>query len=329
MSDTIRATIPRAVAAVLSVVLLTVLGATGDRATAADSGDLTVVQLRNNFYMVAGDGGNVGVQVGDDGVVLVNAGMAERTSALLAAVKKITSQPIRYIIDTSADEDMVGGNAALAAAGKTLFLPPLGPGASILSSAQVLAQMAAKGLPPGDWPTEAYLDATAGSQPPGTTININGEPIFVMHELAAHSAGDSFVLFRRSDVVMSGDVMDITRFPVIDLAHGGSIQGEINALNNLLQLVPPPAPLIYEYSGTYVIPGHGRVCDQWEVVNYRDMIVIVRDLVANMIKRHMTLSQIEAAHPALAFEARYGSNSGSWTTNMFIEAVYKSLTAKK
>jgi hypothetical protein len=137
------------------------------------------------------------------------------------------------------------------------------------------------------------------------------------------------VLFRGSDVVVTGDVMDTTRFPVIDLANGGSIQGEIEALNKLIDLTIAPTPFIYKDVGTYVIPGHGRLSEQMEVVDYRDMVVTIRDNVAELIKQGKTLDQIKAAHPALAYETSYGSKTGPWTTDAFIEAIFKSLNTAK
>lgn len=322
MTQVTKATVHRAVVAALSMVVLVGLGVVSSRAAELGSGGLDVLHVRKNVYMIAGDGANIGVQVGIDGVVLVNAGTAAGTDRLLAAVKKISPLPIRYIIDTDADAESVGGNAAVAAAGKTLFHAPIGPGASILAHDNVLAQMAHDGSPPNAWPTEAYLSNR-------TTLYINHEPVLVFNQPAAHSSGDSFVLFRSSDVVYAGNVLDMTRFPVIDVAHGGSVQGEIDALNNLLQLAVGPQPLLFEYHGTDVIPGHGRLCDQDAVVDYRDMMVILRDTIASMMKRHMTLAQIEAAHPAEAYEPRFGSTAGPWTTNMFVDAIYKSLAPKK
>jgi glyoxylase-like metal-dependent hydrolase (beta-lactamase superfamily II) len=158
---------------------------------------------------------------------------------------------------------------------------------------------------------------------------MNGEGIEVMHQPAAHSDADSFVFFRGSDVVAAGDILDTTRFPVIDLEHGGSIQGEIDALNKLIELTVAPTPFIYSGPGTYVIPGHGHVCEQMEVVDYRDMVVTIRDVIADMIKQGKTLGQVKEGSPVKAYETQYGSNTGPWTTDMFIEAVYKSLTAKK
>src|SRR5437899_7894079 len=135
---------------------------------------------------------------------------------------------------------------------------------------------------------------------------MNDEGIEVLYEPAGHSDSDSFVFFRRSDVVVAGDIFDMTRFPVIDVARGGSIQGEIDALNRLIALAIPPGPFIYEGMGTYVIPGHGRLCEQLDVVNYRDMVAVVRVGIANMIKRGLTLSQIEEASPSKPYDTESG-----------------------
>ena len=321
MTQATRATVHRVVAAALCMGVLGALGVTSARAEQPQSGELDVVQVRPNFYLIVGDGENVGVQVGHDGVVLVNAGTQAGAEGLIATVKKISPLPIRYVMDTSADPEVVGGNAPVAAAGVTLFSPPKGPGAEIFARADVIAQLAQMdGYPTKGWPTDTYL-----STEPSRTFYLNDEPIVVTHAAAANS--DSFVLFRRSDVVMAGDVLDMEHFPRINAADGGSINGEIAALNDLLQLAVPPSPLIYEYDGTYVVPAHGRVADQWEVVDYRDMVVIIRDTIADMMKRHMTLDQIQAAEPAKAYEPRFGSSSGPWTTKMFVAAVYQSLQA--
>jgi glyoxylase-like metal-dependent hydrolase (beta-lactamase superfamily II) len=199
-----------------------------------------------------------------------------------------------------------------------------GGAASILAHQSILNRMSARDAKPsypGDaWPTEAFLQNRKA-------LRMNDEGIEILYQPAAHSNQDTFVLFRRSDVVVAGDVMDTTRFPVIDLANGGSIQGEIDALNKLIDLTIAPTPYIYKDVGTYVIPGHGRVSEQMEVVDYRDMVVLIRDVIADLIKQGKTLDQIKAARPCLPYETRYGTEPG--VTNSFIESVYKSLTAKK
>ncbi len=301
-----------------------------------DSAELDVVRVRPNFYMIAGAGGNIGVQIGSDGVVLVNAGVATASDRVLAAIRKLTNLPIRYVIDTNAEADFVGGNGKLAKAGKTIFTNVLGNAAladamtnggaaAILAHNSILDRMSAptgkaSPFPDDALPTEAFYAKRY-------TLRMNDEGIEVLYQPAAHSNADSFVFFRGSDVVVAGDVLDKTRFPVIDVAHGGSIQGEIDALNKLIELAIAPTPFIYKGVGTYVIPGHGRLCEQMEVVDYRDMVVIVRDVIADMIKQGMTLDQIKAASPAKPYETQYGREEGS--TNAFVEAIYKSLTVKK
>jgi hypothetical protein len=135
--------------------------------------------------------------------------------------------------------------------------------------------------------------------------------------------GDSIMFFRRADVIVAGDILDLTRYPMIDLKNGGSVQGEIKALNDILNRTN------YEHEGeggTYVVPGHGFLADEHEVVEYRDMTVIVRDRVKAMIDAGATLAQVKAARLTADYDTRYGSNAGPWTTDMFVEAVYNSLT---
>jgi cyclase len=158
---------------------------------------------------------------------------------------------------------------------------------------------------------------------------LNGEGIEVLHLPDAHTDGDSIVFFRRSDIVVAGNILDMSRFPAIDLARGGSVQGEIDALSRIVDLAIPSVPIVTREGGTLVIPGNGRVCDQFDVVEYRDMVVIIRDRIRALIKEGKTLEQVKAAAPTSGFTRRYGSNRGPWTTDMFVEAVYKSLVEQK
>jgi glyoxylase-like metal-dependent hydrolase (beta-lactamase superfamily II) len=296
--------------------------------------DLHVLQLRQNFYMIAGAGSNIGVQIGDDGVVVVDAGSAARADAVVAAIRKITPRPIRYVIDTSGDPDHVGGNEVVSKAGQTLFTGGggagigadfLGGAASILSFETVLRRMSAptgqaSPFPAAAWPTETFHQ-------PRKYMYLNGEGIEVLHQPAAHTNGDVMVFFRRSDVVVAGDILDTTRFPVIDIARGGTVDGLIAALNRLVDLAIPSVPIVSREEGTLIVPGHGRVCDQFDVIEYRDMVSIVRDRVRDLIKAGRTLDQIKASAPARGYVRRYGSDTGPWTTNDFVEAVYRSLVA--
>jgi cyclase len=312
------------------------LGIAFSFAASVVAADLDVVKLRPNFYMIAGAGGNIGVQIGADGVVLVDSGREEASAQVVAAIKKITDLPIRYIINTGPEADHVSGNGKLAKAGYTIFTNAIGNAgmanamtnggaASILAHDSVLRRMSAPtgkqaAYPVDSWPTEAYFQDRK-------YLRMNGEAIEIIRQPASHSDSDSIVFFRASDVVVAGDIIDTTRFPELDLANGASIQGEIDALNRLVGMAVPAIPFVYQGGGTYVIPGHGRACEQQDVLEYRDMVVIVRDVIADLIKQGKNLEQIEAAAPAKPYETQYGKQPG--VTKAFVDAVYKSLTAKK
>jgi len=287
--------------------------------------DLDVVKLRDNVYVVESGGANVTVQFGPDGAVVVDAGPLDTADAVIAAIKGITPRPIRYVIDTSDDADHVGANEKVAKAGRTLFQTnnQLGEGmtnggaAAILAAEKVLTRMSAPTgkaapYPTPAWPTETYDQKRK-------YMYLNGEGIEVLHLPAAHTDGDSVVFFRRSDVVAAGDVLDLTRFPGVDVARGGGIQGEIDALNRLVELAIPSVPLVSQEGGTLVVPGHGYVCDQLDVVEYRDMVTIVRDRVADLIKKGRTLEQVRAADPTAGYNRRFGSSAA------FVGAIYASL----
>ena len=296
---------------------------------------LDVLQLRPNFYVIAGAGANIGVLVGPDGLVVVDSGSAARAAAVVAAITSLSKQPIRYVIDTSADADHAGGNEIVAKAGQTILnlnnavLSGLANGgaAAVLSAEAVLLRMSAPTgqvapFPTASWPTETFHGRRS-------YMYLNGEGIETLHQPAAHSDGDSVVFFRRTDVVMAGDIIDATHFPIIDLDRGGSIEGEIAALNRLVDLAIPSFPLVWQEGGTYVIPGHGRVYEQLDVVEYRDMVTIIRDRVRALIAEGKSLDQVQAARPAQGYTRQYGSDRGPWTTARFIEAIFKSLRQEK
>jgi glyoxylase-like metal-dependent hydrolase (beta-lactamase superfamily II) len=294
--------------------------------------DLDIVQVRPEFFMIAGAGGNVAVQLGPAGAVVVDSGSAPRADAVMAAIRRLTSQPIRYVINTSDDADHVGGNDRLSQEGQTILgfqgssgvsqeVYTSGGAASVLAHENVFTRMSGpqSPFPSAARPTKSY---TGRSYP----MYLNGDGIQVVHMPAAHSDGDSIVFFRRADVIVSGDILDMTRFPVIDLARGGSIHGEIDALNRLLEMMIPPFPLRWREERTYVIPGHGFVADYADVVEYRNVVTIVRDRIQDMVGKGMTLQQVTAADPTKGFRVRYGSDTGEWTTEKFVEAVYRGLS---
>jgi glyoxylase-like metal-dependent hydrolase (beta-lactamase superfamily II) len=170
-------------------------------------------------------------------------------------------------------------------------------------------------------PTETYHSASYK-----LSEFFNGEGIKVYHEPAAHTDGDSIVYFRYSDVIAAGDILRTDSYPVIEIDKGGSINGVLDALNNILDLMIPE---FRSQGGTWVIPGHGRLCDIGDVANYRNMVAIVRDRIRDMVQRGLTLEQVKAAKPTMDYDGLYGSSTGSWTTDMFVEAAYRSLSSKK
>ena len=294
------------------------------------AGGIETVSVRPNFFMIVGAGGNIGVQVGDDGPVIVDSGTERAAEAALAAAVKLSARPIRYIINTSAGADHVGGNVQFARAGRTLAAPGgLGPaigqtgGAAIIATENALLRMSAptgqqSPYPVAAWPTETFTGKRK-------TLYLNDEGIEVIAAPAAHSDGDTMVFFRRSDVVVSGEVFDVTRFPVIDIDRGGSIDGEIAALNRLIELAIPSIPVPSKAGGTRIIPARGRISEQADVVEYRDMVTIVRDRVDDLMKSGRTLAQIQASSPTQGWTRRYGADAAP----AFVEAIYKSLAAAR
>ena len=292
---------------------------------ADDKAALETIQIRPNVYVIFGAGGNVAVHVGEDGVILVDSGATAMADTLLQAVKAITKQPIRMIINTSADADHVGGNDKVGAAGIAINPDNFSDEehATVLAHENVLQRMSTpKGnetpFPVEMWPNETFTSKLR-------SMYLNDDAIQVIRQLGAHSDGDIMVHFRRADVIATGDVLDLRHFPVIDPARGGSIQGELEGLNHLLDLTVPAVPLVLKAGRTLLVPGHGRVSDYGELVEYRDMITVIRDIIKDMVDRGMTLEQVKAANPTQGYRRRYGAASGPWTTDMFVEAIYNGL----
>jgi glyoxylase-like metal-dependent hydrolase (beta-lactamase superfamily II) len=293
--------------------------------SASTTAALETIQIRPNVFVIFGAGSNVAVHVGEDGVILVDSGATAMADNLLAAVRAITKQPIRMIINTSADADHVGGNDKVGSAGIAINPDSFSDEehATVLAHENVLQRMSTpKGnetpFPVDMWPNETFTSKLR-------SMYINDDAIQVIRQLGAHTDGDTMVHFRRADVIVTGDVIDLRQFPVIDPARGGSIQGELDALNHLLDLTVPAMPLVLKPGRTLLVPGHGRVSDYGELVEYRDMVTVIKDIIQDMITRGMTLEQVKAANPTQGYRRRYGADSGPWTTDMFVEAIYNGL----
>jgi glyoxylase-like metal-dependent hydrolase (beta-lactamase superfamily II) len=315
------------------LVILLVITATGYGQN--PGAQINVLPVQGNVYLLVGATGNIAIQVGNDGALMVDTGMAQMADQVIATVKQlskpVTSKPLRFIINTHFHPDHTGGNEKARAAGATITggnvagnIQDATEGAAIYAHENVMKRMSAPTgaqapTSSGSWPTDTYF----GSE---QELFFNGEAIQMFHPKSAHTDGDSIVFFRRSDVVLTGDIFSTTSYPIIDLQNGGSINGIIDALNFILDLTIPADK---QEGGTMVIPGHGRLCDEADVVEYRDMATIIRDRIQDMITKGMTLEQVKAAKPTRDYDPLYGSTTGFWTTDMFVDAVYKSLSAKK
>jgi glyoxylase-like metal-dependent hydrolase (beta-lactamase superfamily II) len=332
-------------------------------------GEVHLMPVQGNVYVLVADGTNITVSVGPEGVALVNTGSAVMSDKILAAIADLNKRvvaavttnqcfgatcpgvwgwsspyintvinspgpvrPIRYIVNTSVAPEYVGGNAALSTVGTGFRAGGVGgavaaqEGAPVIAHENVLNRMSAPAgkvapAPMAAWPTVTYFDEFYKFP-----AFFNGEGITVYHEPAATTDGDSIVQFRRSEVISAGDLFSTVSYPVIDVARGGSLQGVIRGLNHILDLS------FAEYrsqGGTWIVPGHGRLADTADVASYRNMLVMVRDRVQDLMKKGKTLAEIKAARPSLDFDGRYGTNTGAWTTDMFLDAVYRSLQEKK
>ena len=286
--------------------------------------ELVTEHVRGNIYMIGGDGGNVTVQIGDEGVLIVDSGFAQNAQALLAEIRKLSKEKIDYIVNTHYHPDHTGGNAIIAPTGQYVGGVGIGvaPRAAIWAHENVLTRVSTTTgsgkeplIPPQGWPIETYFTATQ-------ELVFNGEPIQMIHMPNAHTDGDSVIFFRRADVIATGDLFNTTMYPYIDAAADGNINGYIDALNRIIDIAIPAEN---EEGGTLIISGHGRIADEYDLLVYRDAITIIRDRIADMISKGMTLEQVQAARPTLDYDGIYGATSGFWTTTQFVAAVYNNL----
>ncbi|MBI4888366.1 MAG: MBL fold metallo-hydrolase [Acidobacteria bacterium] len=312
----------------LAFLLAGIAGATGPvySQQAPDRGGpsataLELLPVQGNIHMLAGAGGNIAVQVGKDGVLLVDSGTAAMSEKVLQTIRTLSKGQVTYIVNTSDRADHVGGNEYFARNGRPLAISRAAQASVfIVAFSSILDRMsdrnAAPPVPEAAWPNDTY-------SVPVKNLSFNGEAIQIFHQPAT-TDGDSIVLFRRADVISTGDIFDPTSYPVIDLKNGGSLQNVVDGLYRLKQMA---IPADHQEGGTMIVPGHGRVCDVADLAVYHHMVTIVRDRLQDMIKRGLTLEQVKAARPTRDYDPIYGRTTGSWTTDMFVEAAYRSLTS--
>ena len=285
------------------------------------------LHVQGNVWMLVGPVSNAVAQIGDDGVLVVDTMMEENADAMVAEIKRIApGKIIRWVINTHFHPDHTGGNVKVAAAGRTIVAGNFAgqvaadSPATIIAHENTLNRMSAPtgkqaSRPTAAWPSDTFFDNEKD-------IYFNGEGIQIIHIPSAHTDGDVMVYFRKSDVIAAGDLFVTTTFPIVDMASGGNYKGSLDALNRMIDICIPRDK---EEGGTFVVPGHGRLTDEADIVDYRDNMTIVKDRFADAIKKGQTLDQVKAARLARDYEGRYGAKTGFWTTDAFVEAVYKSL----
>ena len=296
-----------------------------------DDGNVEVLHVGGSVYLVAGGGANVAVQTGRQGLLVVNTGPDGSGPAVLEGIRQISEDPIRLILSTSADAELTGANEFISIAGANINAGVGGPtgrepsridGAPIIATETMLHRMSGLLNEPrnemfANWPHLTFYG-------PLNSRNFNGEVVEMRHVPNAHTDGDMYVWFRRSDVIATGNLYSTVTYPVIDVARGGSVQGYLNALNDVLDIA---VPAFNNQGGTLIIPGHGRISNESDVAEYRDMTTIIRDRVQRMVEAGLTLAQVRAAGPTLDYDVLYGNPPGaSWTGEMFLEAVYRDLS---
>ncbi len=303
---------PRIAAAALAAVCIVVVAAGEQPRGGQFAGvELTTVPVAGNVHMLQrpGGGGNVGVFAGPDGVLLVDSLFAPLAERLVDAVRRVSAGEIRFLINTHVHPDHIGGNAPLAGRDVLIF-------AHDNVRVRALEQLRfprgggrfAPQPPDAARPVVTYNDAVS--------FHLNGEEVRAFLAPAAHTDGDTFVHFPDSDVLHLGDVFRTTSYPVVDVYNGGSVAGTIEALETAIAIAGPD---------TRVIPGHGlRVVGREAMMEFRDMIVDIRDQVRAQIASGRTLEEVMAAAPTAAYDAQWGQEA-SWTANDFVPIVFYEL----
>lgn len=252
--------------------------------------EVTAHHVSGTYYYLAGAGGNIGVSVGEDGVIMIDDQFAPLTDKILAAIKGLSDGEIRFVINTHVHPDHTGGNENL---GKL--------GLMILARDEVRVRLSDR-LPEIALPVLTFSDTI--------TLHMNGEEVYIFKVPPAHTDGDTYIYFKDSDVIHAGDVFRTTAFPYIDRGNGGTLRGTIDGLGLLIGASGP---------NTKIVPGHGVVSTREDVIAFRDMAIELSDRIAEMMEQGMSYDEIAEANPTRAYNDRYGDPEG------FLRAVYAEL----
>jgi glyoxylase-like metal-dependent hydrolase (beta-lactamase superfamily II) len=283
---------------------------------------LDVLPVQGDVHVLAGPRGNVTVQTGPEGPLLVDTLTEALSDAVLEGVRALTPRPIRHIVLTSANPQRAGGADALASTGRYVrvldTIDPRGADtrSSIIAHVNVLNRMVEDEITSGSWPNETYFAE-------GFAVFSNGEAVQLFHVPRAGSDGDTVAFFRRSDVVSTGMIYDTLAYPRFDPDAGGGIDGILDGLNLVIELAIPGEG---QTGGTVVVPGRGRLSDETDVADYRDMVTIVRDRVAAMVDQGMSLAEVRAANPTADYDGVYDRRGNDWTSDMFVDAIFRDLS---
>ncbi len=284
--------------------------------------EIGVLHVQGNVYALFGPESNSTVQAGDEGILVVDTMSAGLSDKMIAAIRGISRQPIRYIVNTHHHPQHTGGNANISKAGLRVSNYDVGARseasgqpAAIIAHENVTMTMAQGDSDPEGWPFSTYPFQSRD-------MYLNGEAVFILHQPNAHTNGDSIVHFRASDVISTGDIFSTVSYPFVDVENGGTIRGIIDALNRIIDIA---VPAHLQEGGTMIIPGRGRLADEADVVEYRDMLTLIVSFIQAMIDEGRSLDEVLQAQPTVGWDGRYGSDSGDWTTQQFVETVYHEL----
>ena len=272
--------------------------------------EVKVVPVAGGVSMLVGEGGNIAVTTGKDGVFLVDDQFAPLLPKIRTAVKTLGDGPIRFVVNTHFHGDHTGSNAQLGEAGAVIVAQENVRKRLGVERVNSRTRERTPPAPPAAWPLVTYAD--------GVTLYLNGDELEVTHVARAHTDGDSIVRFRKANVVHMGDTFFNGNYPFIDVDSGGSIDGVIAAADRVLASID---------AGTKLIPGHGPLGTKADLQTYREMLAGIRDRVKALIAQGKTLDQVIAARPTAQWDATWGK--GFMKPDLFVGFVHRSLTEPK